>query len=113
MRTTFVIRFVARVTLGLRNGTRTEYVLDAFEGNRHPTTGCTGSFSDVIKRGQRGHRVAFTEHPGLPPFETGTWCPAGYRAKIRLVRLSFCSSSRLLCRQSVVVGRISWRVKRG
>lgn len=109
-RTTFVIRFTARAKLGVRRGVQTEYVLSAFEGNRHPIPGCTGSFDDAISHGRSGQRVVFREGPN-PRELQGPWCPAGYRAKLRLDRVRVrCSGSR--CRSSTVVAHVRWRVRR-
>lgn len=117
--TTFVIRFSSHVRLGLHRGVMTEYDLDAFEGNRHPPVGCLGGFGDAIRRGGRGQWIEFREGPHLPDgLYSSSWCPARYRAKIRLVETHVCRSHETQpCRPapgkvSVVVGRISWMVRR-
>jgi hypothetical protein len=113
--TTFVIRFRSRARLGRHRSFALRYDLDVFEGNRHPVVGCVGSFSDVIRHGEPGERLSFREAPG--PLAPAGWCPAGYRGTIRLVETHPCRTRPAVfeCRPRTraVVGRVSWRVRRG
>ncbi len=121
-RTAFVIRFTSHATLGLERGYRTEYTLSSFEGNRHPTVGCTGSFADAIKRGKPDQVLGFREDPHAYPLDVGglgVWCPARYAAKVRFVGYPTCHQGqvtdcgpRAADAVSKVVGRVSWHVSR-
>jgi hypothetical protein len=111
--TTFVIRFTSGAKLGRHRGFALEYDLDTFEGNRHPTVGCEGSFGDVIHRGSSGEHLVFRERPAT---QAG-WCPSRYRGTIRLIATYPCRSrpSRFTCnpQTKALVGQVSWRVRRG
>lgn len=107
----FAIRFTSHARLGRHHGFALTYELDTFEGNRHPTVGCEGSFGDAIRRGQAGQRLEFRERPTTP----GGWCPARYRATIRLVATYPCAGrpDELLCnpRAKELIGRVTWTVR--